>query len=91
MENMEKEKEQERINLYNSDTSECYTEDEYRECCDISEGEIDQESYCSWVSDCQSDDWNEFKTLTDKYDGSIYITGSLGRWDGVHEIFPVYI
>lgn len=91
MENMEKETENERINLYDSDTSECYTEDEYRECCDIPEGEIDQNSYYSWVNDCQSNDWNEFKTVTDKYDGSIYITGSLGRWDGVHEIFPVYV
>lgn len=85
--------ERQRICLYSEDTS-GYTEDEYRECCDMEpDEEIDDSSYWSWVNDALCADWENFLYECHMHmpDNAVLVTGTSGLWDGVHTIIPTVV
>lgn len=82
--------ESQRICLYSEDTS-GYSEDEYRECCDMEpDEEIDENSFWSWVNDAICADWENFLYECGKHmpGNAVLVTGTSGLWDGVHEMVP---
>lgn len=85
--------EKQRICLYSDDTS-GYSEDEYRECCDMEpDEEINYSSFWAWVNDSICAYWEDFmhECYKNMPDNAVLITGTSGLWDGTHEIVPVIV
>lgn len=64
--------------------------DEYRECAELEEDEeIDEQSFCEWISGAFECHWEDFMHMVGKHEGKYAIFGSVGRWNGEKEIVPV--
>ena len=71
------------------------TMDELREHCELNEIEVPEEGsseYWDWVATFQEWDWQDFVEnlkCSRRRPEKVVITGTLGLWDGRHEIVPV--
>ena len=94
MENNKVNNEKKVVVLY--DSSEDFPYEDYVEFCEMNDiepaGENSQD-YWDWVSQTRSDYYDDLMSNLSwtKIDSPVMITGSLGLWDGKHDIFPVVV
>ena len=92
MENNKVNNEKKVVVLY--DSREDFPYEDYVEFCEMNDiepaGENSQD-YWDWVSQTRSDYYDDLMSNLSwtKIDSPVMITGSLGLWDGKHEIHPV--
>lgn len=89
-----------KIILYTSDYPSYEQYKEYcLECNNVAEDEIpaeDSQAYHCWANEERDIEWEDFRTALKEYadkqkgDGFM-ITGSLGLWDGRHDIYPTFV
>ena len=94
MESNTENKEKKIVVIY--DSREDLPYEDYVESCemnDIDPADEDSQDYWDWVSEKRNDYYDDMmgNLSWTKIDSPVMITGSLGLWDGKHEIFPIVV
>ena len=93
---METKKEKQHVKFVLYDSREELPYEDYKGECEINgcepDGE-DSQDYWDWVCQTREDYWDDLKMnmCWSKIDYPLIITGSLGLWDGRHDIKPMII